>query len=91
VYRVNRVKRFVRPIHATICGSKTILAPKLERNDMADPRLGALFGLAWPLNSATSVASLILSGRSGASPYQISAHSPFRNYYLREETSLLSS
>jgi hypothetical protein len=91
VYRVNQVKRFVRPIHATISGSKTILAPKLERSDMADPRLGALFGVAWPLNSATSVASLILSGRSGASPYQISAHASFRIYRLRGGTSLLSS
>jgi hypothetical protein len=47
------------------------LAPDQETSDTVDPRLGTPIGLARLWDSPASVHSLILSGRSGASPHQI--------------------
>jgi len=58
-----------------------------------DPRLGTRIGLARPWDSPTSVASLKVSGRAGASPYQIAFPGSYR-FGLASEAlhkSLLSS
>jgi hypothetical protein len=41
IYRMNKVKRFVWPIHATTSGAKNP-----QNCDVADPRLGARIALA---------------------------------------------
>jgi|ERR1700756_1426232 hypothetical protein len=65
VYRVNKVKRFVRPIHATISRAK----PRDDRHGRPMARHAYRSSVA--LSSPMSATPLVLSARSGVSPHQI--------------------